>query len=81
MMTRLKFREWLHAAERNDRLVYYRGYLARDIGSEDKHQRTDDQHDIAMLGEAVNEAARKGLVLLFQKRNGETNFDYYAVRT
>lgn len=81
MLTRLKFREWVRSAKRNERLVYYRGYLARDIGPEDRYQRTDDQHDLALLADAVRECAAKGQVLLFQKKNGKTNFDYYAVRT
>lgn len=81
MITRLKFREWCRFARRNERLVYYRGYLAKDRGGEDRHMRTDDQHDISMLADAVMEAARKGQVLLFQRRTGQTTFDYYAVRT
>jgi hypothetical protein len=81
MLTRLKFREWSRFARRNERIVYYRGYLAKDRGVEDRHMRTDDQHDVSQLADAVYEAAMKGTVLLFQKRTGNMTFDYYAVST
>lgn len=81
MMTRLKFREWVRWARRNERVIYYRGNLARDRGPDDRHLKTDDQFDISALADAVRDAARKKEVLLFQKANGQTNFDYYAVRT
>jgi hypothetical protein len=80
MMTHLDFKNWVLHARRNARVVYYQGYLASDVGSEDKRQRTDDQQALALLGESAWNAWRRGQVLLFQKKNGKANFDYYAVR-
>jgi hypothetical protein len=73
------FRAWLRRAAPGERLIYWRGVLARDRASGSPlEERVRARLD--RLATAVLAAADAGLVHLVQRRCADDHFDYIATR-
>ena len=75
------FEGWLRAAHPGSRITFHRGHLCVD-----RRQRPHAPHDPARaaLNRLANRAMRasgQGLVHLFQKRHGDADYSYLAIRT
>ena len=74
------FAAWLRAVHPGSRITYHRGLL-----SVDRQQRPHAPHDPARaelnrLADRAMRASEQGLVRLFQKRHGDADFSYLAIR-
>jgi hypothetical protein len=67
-----EFDAWLESAEAGARIVYCRGYLALDGGS-------DPGSALGRLARRAREASDRGLVHLVQRRLGPADFAYVAI--
>ena len=75
------FEGWLRAAHPGSRITYHRGLLCVD-----RQQRPHAPHDPARaelnrLADRAMRASAQGFVHLFQKRHGDADFSYLAIRT
>jgi hypothetical protein len=70
--TRDMFEAFLKDAQRGDKAIYYRGYLAIDVS---KHSTLRD------LNDAIQQAKKNDLVILFQEKLGEFQYEYRVVKT
>lgn len=74
---------WLESAHRNERIVYWSGYLAsdrmmlEDVDGEIRSRRVDPADAIARM---MWKAYRRGRVRLIQRRRSYRGFDYIAIR-
>lgn len=73
------FRGWLKRAGPGQQLEYYRGYLVRDRWPTSDPSE-DERRALGRLAEAAWRAADEGLVDLVQRRNGEFDFSYLAIK-
>ncbi len=74
------FEGWLRAAHPGSRITLHRGHL-----SVDRQQRPHVPHDPARdelnrLADRAMRASADGLVHLFQKRHGDADYSYIAIR-
>ena len=75
------FEGWLRAAHPGSRITLHRGLLCVD-----RQQRPHAPHDPARdelnrLADRAMRASTDGLVHLFQKRHGDADYSYLAIRT
>jgi hypothetical protein len=73
------FNRWLLRALPGQQLEYHRGLLVRDR-SPASELAEDGRRALARIADAALEAADDGLVLLVQRRNGELDFSYLAIK-
>lgn len=67
------FQDWLVAAAPGARVQYHRGVLASDLARRDRAE-------LRNLAEVVRLASALGDVMLIQRRYGEDDYGYLAVR-
>ena len=73
-------RAWLDRATPGASVEYHRGLLARDR-SPDSELREDVRRRVAEVADAACRAAEDGRVHLVQRRNGEFDFSYLAIKS
>ena len=80
VMDEAAFAAWLKAAHPGSRITFHRGHLCVD-----RQQRPHAPHDPARdelnrLADRTMRASERGLVHLVQKRHGDADFSYLAIR-
>ena len=73
------FLAWLEQADPGASLEYHRGFLARDR-SPDSHLREECRRALAEVANTALDAAERGRVHLVQRRKGELDFSYLAIK-
>ena len=74
------FVDWIVDAQADDCIVYYRGHLGRDRFESTKILSGADCRRLIAVADRVMVATDQGLVFPLQKRLGEHDFLYLAVR-
>ena len=78
MLSIKKFEEWLNKSSKGNKITYYRGYImAPQI---QKFSPTTDERRINSLKNYVYNAYNHNLITLVQKRHGDLDYEYIAVR-
>ena len=77
--SRVAFYGWLERARAGEQLEYHRGLLIRDR-SPASDLADHDRRALAEMADAVFRAAEDGRVHLVQRRNGEFDFGYLAIK-
>ena len=74
------FCAWLGNAMPGDCLEYHRGFLACDRDPDQRTLTPADRRRVDALADQVREMAAIGLVALIQRRLGEADFSYLAIK-
>lgn len=77
----VQFRKFVIHAEPGKRCFYYRGHLFRDRGMKEAYQNGIDRSSVIELADFALYLQRRGLVDLVQKRHGDDDYSYLAIRT
>ena len=78
MLSIKKFDEWIHKSIKGNEITYYRGFLfAPNL---QKFSPTLDERRVRNLRINAYEAYNKDLVTLVQKKHGDFDYEYIAVR-
>ena len=73
-----KFEEWINKSSKGNKIAYYRGYImAQHL---QKFSPTTDDRRVNSLKNYVHRAYNHNLVTLVQKRHGDLDYEYIAVR-
>jgi hypothetical protein len=80
LMTEEMFCDWLASAPPGQRLEYYRGLLAHDRVPSTKVLHERDRVTLAAVAKRAMQAAEDGRVLLLQRRHGNSDYSYIAVK-
>ena len=78
MLSIKKFDDWLNKSSRGNKITYYRGFLFAP--SIQKLSPTLDERRVRNLRHHVYVAYAKGVVTLVQKKHGDLDYEYIAVR-
>ena len=78
MLSIKKFEEWLNKSRKGDKVTYYRGYIMAPHLQ--KFSPTTDDRRVNSLKNCVQKAYNHNLVTLVQKRHGDLDYEYIAVR-
>ena len=73
-----KFEEWLNKSSKGNKITYYRGYIMAPHLQ--KFSPTTDDRRVNSLKNYVYRAYNHNLVTLVQKRHGDLDYEYIAVR-
>ena len=79
MISIKKFDEWLNKSKPGDKITYYRGYIMAPHLQ--KFSPTIDDRRVNSLKNYVYKAYDNNLVTLVQKKHGDLDYEYIAVRT
>ena len=79
MLSIKKFEEWLTKSRKGDKISYYRGYIMAPHLQ--KFSPTTDERRVNSLKRRVQRAYDSSIVTLVQKRHGDLDYEYIAVRT
>jgi hypothetical protein len=71
--------KWFGEAAINDRLVYYKGYLARDRSPTASQLSRRDQVELSRVARRALALAEAGLARLAQRRLGPDNYEYQII--
>lgn len=74
------FVDWLVDAEPGDATAYYRGHLSHDRCESTKVHSPEDRRRLVAIAKRALAAQESGSVHLVQRRLGEADFLYIAVR-
>ena len=78
MLSIKRFEEWINKSKKGDKVTYYRGYImAPHI---QKFSPTTDERRVNSLKNRVQHAYNNSLITLVQKRHGDLDYEYIAVR-
>ena len=75
------FEVWLEAAHPGSRITFHRGHLSVDRAPRPDAADAEARAALNRLANRAMRASAQGLVHLFQKRHGEADFSYLAIRT
>ena len=78
MLSIKKFEEWINKSRKGDKISYYRGYIMAPHLQ--KFSPTTDDRRVGSLKKRVMHAYNQSLVTLVQKRHGDLDYEYIAVR-
>ena len=73
-----KFEEWINKSSKGNKITYYRGYIMAPHLQ--KFSPTMDDRRVNSLRNRVQQAYNKNLITLVQKRHGDLDYEYIAVR-
>mgnify|MGYP003153827584 FL=1 len=79
MLSIKKFEDWLTKSRKGDKISYYRGYIMAPHLQ--KFSPTTDERRVSSLKRRVQRAYDSSIVTLVQKRHGDLDYEYIAVRT
>ena len=78
MISRTKFDEWINKSKPGDKITYYRGYI---MGPHlQKYSPTTDERRVRAIKNYAYGIYLKNLVTLVQKKHGDFDYEYMAVR-
>ena len=78
MLSIKKFEEWLNKSSKGNKITYYRGYIMAPQLQKFSH--TTDERRVNSLKRRVQRAYDNNIVTLVQKRHGDLDYEYMAVR-
>ena len=78
MLSIKKFNDWINKSTKDNKIIYYRGYLCGPWLQ--KLSPTMDERRVRKIKQHVYHAAEKGLVTLVQKKHADFDYEYIAVR-
>jgi hypothetical protein len=78
MLSIKKFEEWINKSKKGDKISYYRGYIMEP--QLQKFSPTTDIRRVSSLKKRVLNAYNHNVVTLLQKRHGDFDYEYIAVR-
>ena len=78
MLSIKKFDEWLNKSRKNDKIMYYRGFLFAP--NQQKLSPTLDFKRVEKLAEHVRNIHHGGTITMVQKRHDDFDYEYWAVR-
>ncbi len=70
---------WLGRATTGERLIYYRGFLARDRSSAASQLHRRDQAELSRVARRALALAEAGLARLAQRRLGPDDYEYQII--
>ena len=74
-----KFEDWITKSRKGDKIIYYRGYIMAPHLQ--KFSPTTDERRVGSLKRRVMLAYNSSVVTLVQKKHGDLDYEYIAVRT
>ena len=74
-----KFEDWITKARKGDKIISYRGYIMAPHLQ--KFSPTTDERRVGSLKRRVMHAYNSSVVTLVQKKHGDLDYEYIAVRT
>ena len=78
MISRTKFDEWLNKSKPGDKIIYYRGYI---MGPHlQKYSPTSDERRVRAIKTYVYKAYEHNVITLVQKKHGDFDYEYIAMR-
>ena len=78
MLSIKKFEEWIIKSSKGNKITYYRGYIMAP--QLQKFSPTTDERRVNSLKRRVQKAYDNNIVTLVQKRHGDLDYEYIAVR-
>ena len=78
MLSIKRFEEWINKSRKGDKVTYYRGYIMAPHLQ--KFSPTTDERRVNSLKNRVQNAYNHNLVTLVQRRHGDLDYEYIAVR-
>jgi len=78
MISIKKFDEWINKSDKGNKITYYRGYIMAP--QLQKFSPTTDERRVNSLKRHVQKIYDKGLITLVQKKHGDLDYEYIAVR-
>ena len=78
MISIKKFDEWINKSITGNKITYYRGYIMAP--QLQKFSPTTDERRVNSLKKRVQRAYDSNIVTLIQKRHGDLDYEYIAVR-
>ena len=78
MLSIKKFEEWINKSRKGDKVTYYRGYIMAPHMQ--KFSPTTDERRVNSLKKRVQSAYNNSLVTLVQRKHGDLDYEYIAVR-
>ncbi len=80
-MTPIAANEWLASAQPKSRIVYHVGMLMADRQPQGRKSEAEKQaRELGEVARAFMDASEKGRVRLVQRRLGDSQYEYIAVR-
>ena len=77
MLSIKKFDEWLNKSRKNDKIMYYRGFLFAP--NQQKLSPTLDFKRVEKLAKHVRNTQHGGTITMVQKRHDDFDYEYWAV--
>ena len=74
-----KFEDWINKSRKGDKISYYRGYIMAPHLQ--KFSPTTDERRVGSLKRRVMHAYNSSVVTLVQRKLGDFDYEYIAVRT
>jgi hypothetical protein len=74
------FVDWLFTPVADRRLVYHRGFLARDTDPDQSRMKEPDRLELLHVARRAMSGSDKGALCLVQKKHGFEDYSYIAVR-
>ena len=78
MLSIKKFEDWILRSKKGDTVTYYRGYIMAPHLQ--KFSPTTDERRVNSLKKRVQHAYDRSLITLVQRRPGDLDYEYIAVR-
>ena len=78
MLSIKKFEDWILKSRPGDKISYYRGYIMGPYLQ--KYSPTTDERRVRSLKNIVYHAYDNNVVTLVQRRHGDLDYEYIAVR-
>ena len=78
MLSIKRFEEWINKSKKGDKVTYYRGYIMAPHLQ--KFSPTTDERRVNSLKKRVQDAYNRSLITLVQRRHGDLDYEYIAVR-
>tara|TARA_Y100000590_G_scaffold125822_1_gene143895 strand:+ start:311 stop:550 length:240 start_codon:yes stop_codon:yes gene_type:complete len=78
MLSIKKFEDWILKSKKGDTVTYYRGYIMAPHLQ--KFSPTTDERRVNSLKNRVQNAYNHNLITLVQRRHGDLDYEYIAVR-
>jgi len=78
MLSIKRFEEWINKSSKGDKVTYYRGYIMAPHLQ--KFSPTTDDRRVNSLKKRVQNAYNHNLITLVQRRHGDLDYEYIAVR-
>ena len=78
MLSIKKFEDWILRSKKGDTVTYYRGYIMAPHLQ--KFSPTTDERRVNSLKKRVQHAYDRSLITLVQRRHGDHDYEYIALR-